>query len=62
MAHSESLYGVLNLTGKIYTETLLKDESSPDESSDSLHQVLTLTAKAYMETILKEESPPDGSF
>ena len=63
MAHSNSLYRVLALTAKAYTETFLKDGDYPDGSL-----VLTAyigphpAAKAYTETILRDGDRPDGSL
>lgn len=63
MAHSNSLYQVLALTAKAYTETFLKDKDYPDGS-------LVLTAyigphpatKAYTKTILRDRDRLDGSL
>ena len=57
---SKSLYRILTLTTKTYTEVLLKDGSALDGHSYSLYWVLTLTAKTYMNALLKDESAPDG--
>ena len=43
--HFDSLYWVLTLTTRAYTEALLKDRSAPCGDSYSLYQVLTITAR-----------------